>query len=131
MTTMYLHDHKVVKYSSWNDGSVNDLERIMRLDYYVYENEILCDSVKPGCDPAPGVNVITYGISVKKTEGDGVEEKYIENVTCDEAWSRDILRLLADNIVTPCCLDDMLEEIINSEYSVIIDCKTCKCKTVA
>ena len=120
--TMYQHEHREVKYPVWTKGSDENTEKTMRLDYYIYESDVDWEFRLIGSENAARFNVISYGIGVTETGiGDGVfEEKIANDVTHDAEKALSILRLLADNCVTPCCLTDALEEICAADATVAL-----------
>ena len=127
MGAMCLHEHRDAGYSRLCDEPAGGAERIMRLDYYVCESEYdaACPATGEGADFFAGV--ITYGFKITKTETGAragetspanYEESYIADVTGDIQKAKGLLRILADNRVTPCCLRDVLEDICASELAV-------------
>ena len=111
--TNYIHEQKEISYTVWDNGAASNDTRTMRLSYYAreYENEWGYHAV--GNDKAALVNIVAYGIGIIKTESGALEEEYIAGVTGDAAAAREIVKLLADNCVTPCGLADVLSDILD------------------
>ena len=145
MMTMCLHEHREIRYlnsdriSSGVDESGHNLsevaetmyaagdfsepkcmlfdrfERLMRLDYYLYESECEWEFRAIGSKNVTHFNISSYGVAITKTESDAFEEKLIPNMTNDHHRAREILQLLADNCVTPFCLQEILEDLFANE----------------
>jgi len=117
MMTMCQHEYKVVRYIFLENGSLDASERIMRLDYYVNavdrEWGLREDHGLSGADIA-----MSYGVGITKTEADAFEESFIYDVTVNKDRACDILQMLAKYCVTPCCMRDVLEDLITEEYSL-------------
>jgi len=146
MTTLCLREHRVAKYLLLNGeearegavrgepadgeapyyGALRVGEKVMELDYYLYEtgrkqgkyananDAYRCD----GGEADDFSGAVTYGITIAKTEDEYTEDKHIEAVTGDIIKAEEILRLLADNLVTPCSLRDVLEDICAGDLIV-------------
>ena len=129
MGAMCLHEHRDAGYSRLCDEPAGGAERLMRLDYYVCESEYGAVYTIAGEDAGLYAGAITYGVKITKTETvlsaggtnpanpanpANYEESYIADVTGDIQKAKGLLRLLADNRVTPCCLRDVLEDICAS-----------------
>ena len=124
---MYQHEHRIVKYPVWERGSEIIEDKTMRLDYYVYESDVDWEFRAIGGKNAARFNVVSYGIGVTETALNekyeiaypcAFEDKLVSDVTHDYAKARDIIKMLADNCVTPCSLQDALEDICASELTV-------------
>ena len=117
MVALCLHEHRDIGYSLLKDDPSDDAERIMKLDY------IICESGREQGLPVAGEDAAiyaagaSYGVKITKTETGVQEEKFIGNVTCSIEKAGEILRLLADNCVTPCCLREVLEEICAADQT--------------
>jgi len=81
----------------------------MRLDYFLHEGDYEPEAYSGDCDDM-AEQVKVYGIEVKKTEADSSESEYVADFTTNEGLAMKMLRLLADNHVTPCCLRDVLDD---------------------
>jgi hypothetical protein len=71
-------------------------------------------SVTSAAMAAPGFGRASYGVRVAKIEDGQLEDKTIDNVTHDRKLAQDIIKLLADNSVTPISLRDVLEDIVGA-----------------
>ena len=115
MITMCQHECRNAPYQLLNEEQSDSAKRVMRLDYCLHESEF--DTVRnselysDSWDTSLQGHVISYGIGITKTDEDSLEEIYIGDVTSDGEKAQKILRLLADNLVTPCGLRDVLEDI--------------------
>ena len=108
MTTMCLHSIREVKYAVSYSCHDDGAPKLMRLDYFLHENDY-------GPDEYSGVSAYepmkVYCVEVKKTEADSCERSYFADLTTDECKAKGVISLLAENLVTPCCLRDVLEDI--------------------
>jgi len=69
-----------------------------------------CDAARGGAyERASGG---AYGVGVKKFEDGVCEDAYFNAVTCNAEDAASLIKLLADNSVTPCCLRDVLEDLL-------------------
>ena len=118
MVALCLHEHRDIGYPLMKEGIIGGADVIMSLDYSV------CG---PGCDTSftgeaddevLSDGAASFGIKIIKTETGISEEACIANVTNDIDKANEILLMLANNSVTPCCLRDVLEEICASEQTV-------------
>ncbi|MCL2058470.1 MAG: DUF6514 family protein [Oscillospiraceae bacterium] len=109
-----------------DDARHNGAERPMRLDYYLDELDGAPQGLYGGgcgCyggsgrgNPACAVEAVPFCIRVTKEELDAFEEARFEDVTHDFEGAKRIVLLLAENLVTPCCLLEILEEIYTVRY---------------
>jgi len=118
MITMCLHERRDAGYSMLNDSRTGGSERIMKLDYFICESIHPPDYATAGEDAASHAGIASYGVKVTRTEPEEFEEASAGDVTCDFERAKEILRLLADNCVTPCCLREALEDICASEQTI-------------
>ena len=107
MITAMLHEQRESGYARLDGARNFGAERPMRLDYYLHELD--------GGEDAP--DAVLFCIRVTKDDGDLFEESRVEDATHDFERAKCILQLLADNLVTPCCLRETLEEINAAQYT--------------
>jgi hypothetical protein len=101
-----------------SDEATGGMENVMGLDYYLYVSEFGKDFNDYDGDINYQEEVVSYGIKITKTEAEAIEETLVEDVTVDMEKANDIIRRLADNLVTPCCLREVLEDICASECTI-------------
>ena len=120
MITLNLREHRDVRFiTADNEPDFNGVT-FMRLNYYIHESECEPELLDDNNDPEVwgrgmpyGFTAIkSFGIGVSKTQESNFEEKYVGDVTTNKSKAREIIRMLAENHVTPCCLRDALEDII-------------------
>jgi len=113
-----MHDIKEARYSL-DGGPEGGGARAMRLDYYLRESEYMPEPAGTDTNIVSGTPVFTgslaparvFGIEVVKTESGKTERAYIGEVTADMAKAYEIFKLLSSNLVTPCSLREVLEDI--------------------
>lgn len=80
-----------------------------RLEYYMVENQIETDSIL----------VTTYGVEImKKQRKNGVvltETKTVKNVCISAEQIRRLIDLLAQNLVTPVTLKDIIDDLVEEQ----------------
>lgn len=118
MTALRMNNNMEAEYFSGDGKSADGGAKRMKLSYYLLESapDMGSPVASAGPDsargePPPGGAVKTYGVSIKKTEGEAVEETYVGDITSDAEKAYALMRLLAENLVTPCCLRDVVEDI--------------------
>jgi fructose-specific phosphotransferase system component IIB len=80
-----------------------------RLEYYIVPNQIESD----------GVLITTYGVQItKKQRKNGVvltETKTIKNICMSEQQIQKLTNLLAENLVTPITLKDIIDDLVEEQ----------------
>ena len=117
MITTCLHEYRYAGYLCEEEKSANNAKRLMKLDYYLHESEYSPGAESEPQEPGFWSDEISYGFRVTKTEVDAFEEARVEYVTVGYDKAKELLRILAENKVTPCCLCDVLEDICINDYS--------------
>ena len=118
--TMYLHEHREVRYAPGGSCLADPAEEPVRLDYYLYESEDDWEIKVLGNEAAAvRLNLVSYGIGVTESGRELFEEKFVKEVTNDKSAAINIVGVIADNLVTPCCLSEVLEEICAIESTVV------------
>ena len=80
------------------------------LEYYLIKQSVL--------DLSPKLNLVTYGVEVVKRscdDGEVLETKLISDVCCSVMRMNDMISVLASNTVTPMCLHDVIEDLMEQE----------------
>jgi len=96
-----------------------DKAKTMKLDYYLHETDYTPETYNAdsGIVSEPPVSlenfmiIKTYAIEVVKTEAGEVEKAYISDVTADKKTAAQMIEALTANLVTPCCLREVLEDL--------------------
>ena len=124
MTSIFMHERRETGYSLLKSGWIQGAYKHMKLDYYLFESHFY-PGHKSEDDknnqwnfesfyPDDFYDDRTFGICVVRTEEDSFEEVCVNDVTADAQKAAEILNLLSENLVTPCCLREVLEDICAS-----------------
>jgi hypothetical protein len=108
-TVLYLQEHREIT-PAYDDPA--QASKKITLDYYLMENEVGYEIYNSGKARAETVRGAGYGIRITKAEGAAFEEISAPDITVEQTRARRLIRLLADNDVTPCGLPDVLEELL-------------------
>ena len=103
MKSKYLEKKIVVNRNEFQ-GENNEL---MQLEYYLVESEIPGDLDMEG-KKAFGIEI------VKISDGNSIETQCVDNFSCNKVTVRDTINKLANNIVTPCSLYFILEDMLSA-----------------
>ncbi len=68
------------------------------------------------CDAAGGTS--SYGITVRSEIFGDVEESTVKDISSEKDFSQKLLFVLADNLVLPSTLDEVVEEYIAAAFTV-------------
>ena len=79
-----------------------DSSSIMKLRYYILEDEIMVD----------GKSLIEYGVEIEKLENQGIEKSQIASITTDQSRIDFIIKTLKKNSVTPVHLHDVIVDML-------------------
>lgn len=102
MTSMYLESRLLLE-----QGGEVDTDYPIELQYYLLESEISIEEELKG--------IKTYGVGIiKKTQKECSEAKFVEDLSCCLASTKEVLNLLIRNLVTPISLHNVLEDIIGT-----------------
>ncbi len=85
---------------------VTEDERIYKLNYFLTQ--------KKGADTGR----IIYGIAVTKESSGTLEEDMVDNLSYDQEEVEGILIKLANNLVTPLCLVEVIDGLITDRINV-------------
>lgn len=100
MTNMYLENRILLK-----GGEEADPDSAIELEYYLVESEL--DALEELAKKK------IYGIGiVKKTKAESNEEKFVADFSCCITRTKEVLKKLISNSVTPIALPYVLEDII-------------------
>ena len=89
------------------------------LHYYLTESKLLLEEHQTEEIPLNAYPTITYGICIRKLDPatspkSFLEEAIVRDITTDRSTAESILAIFSKNVVTPCELDDVLEDYLGS-----------------